>query len=207
VPTKVELLLRQLRELEKSYDRLSRAVPDPQAAERNADNALQAVLNSLSDPDVAAVIDELVPTARERILANPVSFRSELTVRHEELTRLEVRLAQHSGIRRQDIEVIRTTYDKVSLETGDFFASASALRESLVTLHTSTKSQVAASRELPRIEKKKRKRNLAQGIASAVFGTAVVAANTQLPIVFAFSYGLGGGAIHQAIRDIVGSEA
>ncbi len=48
---KVNTLLRQLRDLKKSYDTMNRAVPNPESAERKADNALQAVLKSLEDTD------------------------------------------------------------------------------------------------------------------------------------------------------------
>lgn len=46
------------------------------------------------------------------------------------------------------------------------------------------------SRELGRWDKKRRKRKVAQSITSAIFGTAAIVADTQLPPLFAFSYGL-----------------
>jgi hypothetical protein len=201
---KLDRLLRGLRDLSKSYDRLSRAVPDPKEAEHNADAALQAVLASLQDPEIIAVIENLIPAAREHILSDPAAFQQELLARREELVKVEARVVQHSGTRRIDIETLYVKYAKVSLAS-EYVADANGLREQLLAIHEGAKQQIAASREQPRVEKKKRKRNVALGITSAIIGTAVIAANIPLPLVFGFSYALGGGAFHQAFRDIVGT--
>jgi hypothetical protein len=79
-----------------------------------------------------------------------------------------------------------------------------ALKVQLKDAHGSAKHRITASRAVGRKEKKRRKRRIAQGITSAIFGTGAIVADTKLPVLFAFSYGLGGSALHQALRDIVG---
>lgn len=125
--------------------------------------------------------------------------------RHKELLRTEVRLARQAGLRIEDMKFVYLQYSRTKEDVARFVPSVSVLQDRLVKAHEIITQEVAKSRSLPRTHKKKRKRNLGQGVASAVFGTVAIAANTQLPIVFAFSYGLGGGAIHQALRDLVGT--
>jgi Fe2+ transport system protein B len=148
----------------------------------------------------------MILNARETILANQDEFNSELYNRRDELIKQESRLAQAFGLKEKDVEWLFEEYQAVSEQTQDFVSTAEMLKDYHIILHKSIREMVASIRELPRKKKKKRKNSLSQGITSAVFGTVVIAANTQLPLVFAFSYGLGGGALHQAIRDIVGTE-
>jgi hypothetical protein len=200
---KLNLLLRQLRNLDKAYSKMIRAVPDPPTAERNADNALEAVLNLLEDPELGNLIEKHIPPARDQIATE--AFDKELKSRHKEVTLVEIKLSQPFGLRRRDLQLMYEQYSKAKSEKARFVSSVDAIRQRLIKAHNAAKEEVAKSRELSRTGKKKRKRGVGQGIVSAVFGTVVIAANTQLPIVFAFSYGLGGGAIHQALRDIVGT--
>jgi len=74
----------------------------------------------------------------------------------------------------------------------------------LDSLHNSYLAAILQTRALRRREKKRRKRNIAQGLVSGIFGVGVILANTRFPALAAISYGLGGAAIHQAIRDWVG---
>ncbi len=203
----IDLFLLRLRDLAKAHDRLSRAVPDIKSAEEVADNALKEVLKLLEDPEINDLLNELIPGARSRLIEAPSDFDHELETRRPELVRAEVPVMQRAGARKRDIEHLYVQYRDVQQYREKFPSDAAALRQSLIDLHKSTKVQLSKSRSLDRKEKKKRKRKLAQGIASAIFGTGVIAADTQLPLLFAFSYGLGGGALHQALRDIIGEPA
>ncbi len=202
---KLNTLLRQLRDLKKSYDKLNRAVPNPETAERNADNTLQAVLKSLDETEIKSLIDDHIGDARGQLLDNFEAFDKELTNQAKTLRSIEIKLAQPAIIRKRDYDMVFNQYLRSKKNISDFVSSVTDIRNRVVEVHEASKNSLSESRNLTRIEKKKRKRNISQGIASAVFGTAAIAANTQLPIVFAFSYGLGGGALHQAMRDIVGT--
>jgi hypothetical protein len=200
-------LLRNLRSLLKSYDKLARAVPDPTDAQRRADKALDDILSSLTDPAIVASIEKLMPIARNRILADPNAFQAELIARREELLQVEIKVCQQSGARRRDIDAIysRISRKRIDADIADYISNIVILRAQLLKLHKAVSERVIASRNQPRVEKKRRKRNVAQGITSAIVGTAVIAADIPLPIVFTFSYALGASALHQAMRDIVGT--
>ena len=198
-------LLRRLRDLKKSYDKLQRAIPSPWVSERNADSALEAVLASLNDPSVQSLMEKYIDQARQHILDDIDAFQKEMRDRQQGLIALETKMAQPGGIRRKDLELVFAQYSKTKGDMERFVTDVSGLCDRLAAAHRAAKDELAKARELPRKKKKKRKRHLGQGIASAVFGAMAIVANTQLPILFAFSYGLGGGALHQALRDIIGS--
>ncbi len=203
----IDLILLRLRDLAKAHDRLSRGVPDIKSAEAVADNALKEVLKLLENPEITDLLNELIPEARNRLIGAPSAFDHELEARRPELVRVEAAVMQRVGARKRDIEYLYVQYRDVQQYREQFPSDSAALRQSIFDLHESTKAQLSESRNLDRKKKKKRKRKLGQGIASAIFGTGIIAADTQLPLLFAFSYGLGGSALHQALRDIVGEDA
>jgi hypothetical protein len=203
----IDLFLLRLRDLAKAHERLARGVPDVKSAEAVADNALKAVLKLLEDPEIDDLLNEFISAARNRLIEAPGDFDHELETRRSELVRAEASVMQRVGARKRDIEYLYVRYRDVQQFREKFPSDAAALRQCIVDLHQSTKVQLTESRTLARKEKKTRKRKLAQGITSAIFGTGVIAADTQLPLLFAFSYALGGSALHQALRDIVGEPA
>ena len=197
-------LMVRLRELARAHERLSRAVPNPAAAIATADAALERVMTLLDDPKVAGPLAELIPAARERAGGAAGDFRAEFGQRQSELVKIEATVARRLGITEEDIRRLYRVYERAYERRHQFPDGIDAIKRRLREVHESTKRGMAASRSMSRKEKKKRKRKLGQGVASALFGTGVIVANTQLPVLFAFSYGLGGGALHQALRDIVG---
>jgi hypothetical protein len=158
----------------------------------------------LEDPEIARALTELIPPARDRLLNAPGEFDIELHARRSELIEIETKVTRGLGATESDITRMYLSYQHTREGRETFPEEIDALKRRLVAVHTSTKLEITASRELSRKEKKARKRKIGQGIASAIFGTGVIVADTQMPLLFAFSYGLGGGALHQAIRDIVG---
>jgi hypothetical protein len=108
------------------------------------------------------------------------------------------------GATADDVRHLYLCYESAREYRAAFPLEIDALKRHLVEVHSAATRQIASSRSLNRRQKKKRKRKIGQGIASAVFGTAAIVADIQLPLVFAFSYGLGGAALHQALRDLVG---
>ncbi|MBN1142707.1 MAG: F0F1 ATP synthase subunit delta [Deltaproteobacteria bacterium] len=201
----IETLLRRLRDLNKAHDKLQRAIPSPSVSKRQADSVLEDVLAALKDPNVQSLLEKFIDQARLRILDDVEAFDREMRNRRQELIALEAKMAQPGGLRRKDLELVFAQYSKTKGDMERFVTDVCGLCDRLEAAHRAAKDELAKSRELPRKKKKKRKRHLGQGIASAVFGAMAMVANTQLPIVFAFSYGLGGGALHQALRDIIGS--
>ena len=199
----VDPLLLRLRDLRKAHDKLRRAVPDAKSAEAIADHALDQVIQALENPELASIIDELIAAARERVADAP-DFDDELKSRREELIKIEANLMSLAGAAPKDIESLNKDFERNRDAREDFVPNVAAVGRILVCVHQAAKGSVAESRSLGRKGKKRRKRKVAQGITSAVFGAGAIAADTQLPVLFAFSYGLGGAALHQAMRDLVG---
>ncbi len=154
---------------------------------------------------IKSLIDEHIGNVRGQLLNNFEVFDKELTNQAKTLRSIEIKLAQPAIIRKRDYDLVFNQYLRSKKNKSDFVSSVTDIRNRIVEAHEASKNSLSESRYLTRIKKKKRKRNISQGITSAVFGIAAIAANTQLAIVFAFSYGLGGGALHQAMRDIVGT--
>jgi len=207
VSAALDTLLNSLRDLARAHDRLSRAVPDPETAVAAVDAALANVVTLLDDPGVAGPLMELIAGARERAGGasggSPLAFAE----RRPELVAIEAKLTRRLGTTEDDLHRMYAAFERSRERLEVFSGGIDDIKQQLIKVHESTKAQVADSRNMSRKEKKKRKRKLGQGIASAIFGTGVIAADSQLPLLFAFSYGLGGSALHQALRDIVGEEA
>jgi hypothetical protein len=201
---KINLFLLRLRDLIKAYDRLARAVPNVRSAEAVFDNALTEVLSLLEDPEINDLLSELIRAARNRLIAAPSDFDHEIEARKQEFVREEASVMEKASIRKRDIEHLYGIYREVKQYREKFPADTSDLKKGIVDLHESTKAKLTESRALNRKEKKKRKRKLAQGITSAIFGIGLIAADTLLPQMSDFSYGLGAGALLQALRDFVG---
>lgn len=200
-------LLHALREWTKAHDRLARAVPDPERAAAAADAAFEQVLSTLDEPRAGGLLNSLIPSARDRILADPQRFAAELEARRAEILAVEALMTKGAGGRLEDIERLYRLHARARRPPESFPDGADALKEDLKKIHGGAKQGVADSRPMGRKRKKKVKRKIAQGLTSALFGAAVIAANTQLPALFAFSYGLGGAALHQALRDFAGEPA
>ena len=203
----LNLLMVRLRELGRAHQRLSRAVPDPARAITTADNALQRVLTLLDDPTIAGPLGELISGARDRVVGPAHDFHAEFKERRSELIKIETTITRRLGAKQEDIERLYRAYESGYERRHEFPDGIEAMKQRLVAVHEATKLHMAAARKMSRKDKKKRKRKLGQGVASAVFGTGIIAADSQLPPLFVFSYGLGGGALHQALRDIVGEDA
>jgi hypothetical protein len=205
--TNQQVLLRRLRRLSKAYDKLSRAVPNPEMAEKEVDKAFFDVLSALQDENLASLLNEMIPGAREEILSEPNKFDESLKEYREKLIIVETSITSEAGVRHKDITRMYMAYQKEKTKSGEFVTDAQELRDKLTLLHYSARQQIKEARKLsPKGKKKKRKRNVAQGIVSAIFGTGVITADIYLPALFVFSYGLGGSALHQALRDITGSK-
>lgn len=204
---KLALLVKNLRQLEKAYDKLSRGVPDPKIAEANADRALLRVTSLLADKELAANLDALIIEARKEFEANAEKFDAPTDEQKQELFSAEIKVLRNSGLGQDVIVELYDVFQEVKLEKGQFVSNTEELRAHLEALHKKYKAEIEASRQQPRKEKKKRKRKVLQGAGSTLLGTGVIIADSQFPPLFAFSYGLGGGALHQAIRDFIGDPA
>src|SRR5437879_6055556 len=138
MPKQLDLLLLALSDLAKTHNRLSRAVPDPPTAEREADAALQRVLVLLDDPDITRALTELIPPARDRLLSDPEAFDTELKARRSELIDNETKVMR--GIRATETDIARlyVSYEHTREQRERFPQEIDSLKRHLVDVHIST---------------------------------------------------------------------
>lgn len=201
---KLALLVRNLQQLDNAYDKLSRGIPNPKAAEANADRVLERVIGLLSDKELTKNLDSLIIEARSEFEANAEKFDNPSDKQKREMLSAEAKVLRGSGLDEDALLELYAKFQEVKQEKGRFVSDSKELLMHLEALHKRYKAEIEASREQPRKEKKRRKRKVLQGAASATFGTTVIIADAHFPPLFAFSYGIGGGALHQAVRDFVG---
>jgi len=192
-------LLTQFKRLGRAHDRLAKAVPDPASAATDADQELVKTLSLLRDPAVRQALDELIPSGRESL-----SGTSQEPPSKEEFD-AEIALLRRLGLKQEDTDRLSSAFQRSKSITTQTIKNAEDLEQTIVKVHESVKIEIELSRTLPRKEKKKRKRQIAQGITSALFGSGVIVADVYAPPLFAFSYAAGAGAIHQALRDLIGA--
>lgn len=187
----VDLLIRRLRDLSKSYKKMLRATPGPQIADRKADMAFHAVLDSLSDPNVGTIFEFLIPDARQGILTSAESPYQELGEHKRELLVIKRRLSDAAGMRHMDARLLRQQYSKLIHRREKPVSTTAELKQELLKAHGEIRSRVDSSRSLPRREKKKSKRVAAQSVASLVVGTAMILAKPQLSEPFGIKVTVG----------------
>jgi hypothetical protein len=193
--------LRQLRQVNKNYQQWLRGA----ATEADVDRSVAGAMAQLKRKPVASQVKALMerhqpewqePDKMTRVIreAKPMMVASEariardLRVRHRDLLRAMTHLEREPEVAKQAKPDVK------------------GLEKELDRLLKTAKEEGIKARALPRREKKERKRDLAKGIWSAVFGVGIIVADTQLPPLAAASYGVGLAALNQAGRDIVGEE-
>lgn len=173
-------LVAQLQRLGRAHERLAKAVPDPASAAAAADQELERTLTLLREPAIRMALDELIPGGKESLskeLQGPPS---------KDNLDAEVVLLRRLGLTLEDTERLSSAYQRSRSITAETIKDSEDLAQTVVKVHESVKIEIELSRTLPRKEKKKRKRQLAQGIASALFGSGVIVADIYAPLLFAF---------------------
>jgi hypothetical protein len=66
--------------------------------------------------------------------------------------------------------------------------------------------EVERSRELPKKEKKKRKRDVLRGVFFVSLGVGIAIANTPYVLSLPVSYGVAMGSLLQALKDFIGDK-
>jgi len=92
-------------------------------------------------------------------------------------------------------------------EETPFITSSDDLADLFPKLHGAIVSQISDTRQMPRKAKKRRKRDITTGATFTAIGFGLLAANTQVePSLGVYSYILGGNALMQAIRNLIGEK-
>jgi len=193
--------LRRLGALLRAYDRHSRAVGGPAASEARLDAEFNRLATSL-ERDWADRLDRFLTSARAALAASPGAGLGTLEETAAALRQEAALLSDlKAGLAR--LERFHAAYPGAAASEPSL-ATTGELLAFLRSLHAAAKRQVADSRPLRRKPKKSRKRQVAKGTVSLVIGTACFVANANLPTLMAWSYAAGFGALHQALRDLIG---
>jgi hypothetical protein len=198
---KLRLLARDLKKLENAYNKLARGIPSPGMAESVADQALDRVLTRLLDDELVSTLDNLIRETRESLDTKPDKVDKKST---QTALELEAKILREYGLRFEDVVEFFAIVQEIEHDHGKLVSDTKELRESLKSLHEHYKAEIRGSREDTRKLKKKRKRKVLQGAASATVGTIVIAVDISHPPLFPLSFSLGGGALLQAMRDLIG---
>lgn len=177
---------------------MSRGVPTAADAEQNYAGRFEELLRALSNPKLDALLSALQEGS---VGASPAPSLADIS---EGDLEMEVNLTGSFGFKREEARELILILRDTRLAIHGRAATTVELRQRLVVLYNASVQELRRSREESRKEKKRRKRKVGQGITSGVFGVGLIAADTQYPPLAPVSFGLGGAAIHQALRDLVG---
>src|SRR6266852_1624920 len=123
------LLVRDLRKLERAYDKLAKGIPDPPLAELTADRALDRVINLLGDAELAARMDALIIDARNAFEAN--AERNTEEDKRRRTVSLEAEVLRGYGLGLDDIVELYAVFQEVKHEKGKFVSNTQELCECL----------------------------------------------------------------------------
>jgi hypothetical protein len=201
-------LLAALEDWRRAYEKLETAVPSPTEAEQAVAQAYERVLTTLQKEGVLQSVNQFLQTAapKAQSVATNLDWQQELTQASESIIATELQSVRPLQLNRKDLTKLILAY----LKTPEALLEVTDGHE-LVTLfpklHEEAVTQLAESRSLSRKEKKYRKRKIATGVTFTVAGFGLIASNLYVGAPTAtFSYILGGNALFQATRDLIGDE-
>ncbi|MEE4310590.1 MAG: hypothetical protein V2J62_01860 [candidate division KSB1 bacterium] len=197
-------MMQHLRQLMKAYDRYSRAVRGPYISESELDQTFERLLLTIKK-EWSNSLDHFFETARENALKE-YSEAADGVKDEADILKKEADLLNELKADAKKIQWFFSIYRENSEASDKSPATSRELETRLRSLHQLIKEEISDSRQLPRKKKKKRKRQVARGITSLTVGVGAFIANTNLPPIMAWSYGVGAGALHQAARDFVGEK-
>jgi len=186
----------------RAYDRYSRAVGGPAISEAQLDAEFECLLVLLKR-DWADSLDQFMNTAR-RNLNDEYLASADRQEEAPQVLREEATLLSKLKVDLNRLEWFYSVYLEHARISDQCPATSAELVKRLRSLHDSAKQRISSSRPLGRRRKKKRKRQVARGITSLVIGVGSFVANANIPLLMVWSYGVGGGALHQAARDFIG---
>lgn len=190
-----------IREYRKAASLFLRAHPSPEASQDRFDTAKAELVEMLLIPGVADRISSVIDAGIA------INDKSACSVIDNFALQLEIKLAPEYGLRKNAVEVALENAD-ISNVSSNAVSAPSEMIAQLNMLHEKALLEVTAERNNPdRVEKKKRKRNIAQSITSALFGTGCLIGNSYMLTGYphaAVSYAVGAAALHQSLRDVIG---
>ncbi len=183
-----------LADYQKAFESFARGDPTPAAARAEFDAAHLRLRVALTNPAVTKRIAE--------VLSSPTAANLNFDLHQNELD-FELKLSRYFGINWRQV---RKSF-RSNPPSRPEFTSPKELVGRIDELHQRVTTGIDSARQIqPRIPKKKRKREIAQGITSIIFGAGCAVANSYFPATMSFSYAASLAAFGQAARDIIGKD-
>lgn len=200
----IKLLLIVLKHWQQACKKLDRAIPSSTAAEAQLAAIAEQIKVLLQQEEVVSTIDELIARTQPHIIADQDALRNKLIANQETIIAAEVRAAEPLQLSREDI--LRSVLLYLHNQPNDkYLMSSQELLTWFLKLHAEIIQQYVAARSLPRKQKKRRKRNIAAAVSLTAVGIGLILSNTPYDTIpAAYSYILGGNALIQALRDLIG---
>ena len=184
-----------LRRYLRAFDMLLRGSRLSENLLHDYDTAFREVLATLHDQLVEGSLNALIAEAAESRVQEALSPQG---------VTIEVQLASRVGFKNRESQelllgLLQLPPQEITSLTAD------VIRDKLQSLHRASKVELARAEKETRRDKKRRKRNVALGVSSGVFGACLIAGDSLFPPPLSVaSYGLGGTAIYMAMRDLIG---
>jgi alcohol dehydrogenase class IV len=194
-----------MREYAKKMQKFADAKPTPKAAKAAADEAFEAVLASVADPELHSRLDQLISDNKEKASDELEKAQSLAGILFNQKGGTnEIAMGDNIGFSIKKTEKI---IQKTSITHGiDQEISVSSIIEKTTEVHSKVIKELDAARKLPKDQKKRRKRDLMSASASASFGISIIVMNLVVPPTFWLSLAAGMTPLGQAIRDVVGTK-
>jgi hypothetical protein len=159
----------------------------------------------LLERDWGRSLDDFMRTARKSLTEQLVE-RADRIEQAPQVLRSEASLLSELKIDLERLEWFYALYLEDAKMSDQFPATSAEFAARLRALHARTKERISSGRPLGRKKKKRRKREVARAVVSMVVGAGAFVTNTHMPAFMAWSYALGGSALHQAARDLAGQK-
>lgn len=164
----------------------------------------KTVVTRLEDAQVAEAIASLMSSANANLPEIAQEVHQRLLRQPDRLVSREMESLGPLQLKRKELETLVFAYCH-SLQKNTNLPAADQLSAHFISLQSALMEEIEAARPLTRKQKKRRKRQIATGILFTVAGLGLLAGNTLMDSDLAgASYILGGNALMQAVRDLVG---
>ncbi|MGF1523144.1 MAG: hypothetical protein ACFBSF_12585 [Leptolyngbyaceae cyanobacterium] len=210
MPSHISGLLLALKQWQKAVYRLGRKDKPSHPQAKQLDAAQAKVLTYLEADPVTEEIDELIQQAIAPNSTSPEELRTILVKHSQPLLAVELQTLHPLTFNPQDLEEIVYVFLRSSDEDKPV-ASSQELRNIFVQLSQIIPQEYQATKELSRKQKKRRRRDLTLGALHTALGIGLLAGNTQLDMISTdvsyianASYILGGNALLNAMKNIIG---
>ena len=203
-PQAIHQFLESIDRWRKAISNLKQGGRQLEAKANHVKAAGKTVVTLLEDSQVAEAIASLMASANANLPEVAQELHQRLLHQPDRLVSREMESLGPLQLKRKELETLVLAYCH-SLQNNKTFPAADQLPAHFMSLQSALMEEIEATRPLNRKQKKRRKRQIATGILFTVSGLGLLAGNTLVDSNLAgASYILGGNALMQAVRDLVG---